>query len=419
MDPATNPYTPGAGTQPRALAGREQELESFAVLLRRLANGLPDRSMVLCGLRGMGKTVLLREMAARARQADWRVAFTEARAGSDLRDTFTTAALEQLAGLSVRERALGAFKRTMTVVHALRAVTAPEIQSDVDPAMLLTVGRSLEADLGVLLSRIGELAREQGTGIAFFVDELQELDREGLAALCAAIHRVSQEELPVALVGAGLPTLPGLLAEAKSYAERLFGFPQIGLLPAPAAREAIVEPPRMVLGDDAPTFDDEAVERIVEFAAGFPMLLQAVGKHAWNHAEGDRIALADAIAAEEDAFDDLSRELFLARWQRATPRERDYLLAIATLGNECSSADAAAAANFKDTTRAAPVRDRLISKGLLWAPERGRIAFTMPLFEAFVIERSEHELNIEDSDSHKGLVPWLFKERYPGPITGG
>jgi AAA ATPase-like protein len=392
MKAETNPYTPGAGTQPRALAGREQELAGFDVLLSRLSNGLPERSMMLCGLRGMGKTVLLREMASHARVAGWRTSFIEARAGTDLRDTFTAAALEQLAGLSVRERALGAFKQAMNVIHAIRAVAAPEIQSEIDPGTLLTVGRSLEADLGVLVSRVGELARDQGTGIAFFVDEVQELDGESLAALCAAMHRVSQEELPVVLVGAGLPSLPGLLAEAKSYAERLFAYPRIGLLPEPAARQAIVEPPRRVLGDDAPLLEDTAVDRMVRFAAGFPMLLQAVGKHAWNRAQDARITEDDATAAEDDAFEELTKELFLARWQRATPRERDYLAAIATHGSSCTSAEAARLAGYPSTTAAGPARDQLIAKGLVWAPARGEVAFTMPLFDRFLQQRHEHEL---------------------------
>jgi AAA ATPase domain len=392
MDAAANPYTPGAGTQPRALAGREQQLESFDVLLKRLSNQLPERSIVLCGLRGMGKTVLAREMATRAREAGWRVSFIEARASTDLRDSLTAAALDQLAGLDVGERALGALKRVISIVHAIRATAGSEVHADVDPGALLTVGRSLEADLGELLSRIGELARDQGIGVAFFVDELQELPDDALAALCAAMHRVNQEELPVVLVGAGLPSLPGMLAEAKSYAERLFAYPQVGLLPDAAARAAIVEPPKKVLGRRAPRLDDDAVERMVRFAGGYPTLLQAIGKHAWNRASGDRIALVDVIAAEDDAFEDLSRELFLARWQRATPRERDYLTAIATIGNECSSAEAARVAGFQDTTAAGPVRDRLMTKGLLWAPERGRVAFTMPLFERFVLERSEHDL---------------------------
>jgi hypothetical protein len=392
MDAALNPYTPGAGTRPRALAGREQELLAFDVLLKRLSNGLPERSIVLCGLRGMGKTVLAREMAAHAHASDWRVSFIEARAGIDLRDSFTAAALDQLAGLDAGERALGALKRALSIIRAIRATMTPELQADVDPSTLLTVGRSLEADLGELLSRLGELARDRAIGIAFFVDELQELPSDGLAALCAAMHRVNQEQLPVVLIGAGLPSLPGLLAEAKSYAERLFAYPQVGLLPDAAARAAIVEPPGTVLGAAAPTLEDDAVARMVRFAAGYPMLLQAIGKHAWNRAENDRITIADAIAAEDDAFADLSKELFLARWQRATPRERDYLAAIAVAGSECSSADAARVAGFPSTTAAGPARDRLIAKGLLWAPERGRIAFTMPLFERFVRQRTDHEL---------------------------
>jgi hypothetical protein len=391
MDPALNPYTPGAGTQPRALTGRERQLDQFDVVRRRLRLGFPERGIVLCGLRGMGKTVLLREMAKRARDDDWRVSFIEARRGTDLREAFTSAALEQLAGLSIRERALAAFTQAMSLIRAVRATVTPELQVDLDAAELLTVGRSLEADLGELLSRVGTLARQQGIGVAFFIDELQELASSDLAALCAAMHRVGQEEVPIAFVAAGLPSLPGLLAAAKSYAERLFSYPEIGLLPDAPAREAILRPPRAVLGDGAPRIDDEAVDRMVRFAGGYPMLLQAVGKHAWNRAD-KRVTAADAAAAERDAFDDLSRELFLARWQRATPRERDYLVAVATFGSTCTSAQAAGRAGFASSTAAGPARDQLIAKGLLWAPERGRIAFTMPLFERFALERTEHEL---------------------------
>jgi len=391
MEAAVNPYTPGAGTQPRALTGREHELDGFRVLRTRLSHGLPERGIVLCGLRGMGKTVLLREMARDARDDGWRVSFVEMRRGTDLRDAFTAAALEQLAGLSIRERAIGAFSRAMGLIRALRATVTPEVQIDVDTNDLLTVGRSLEADLGELLARLGTLAREQEIGVAFVVDELQELDNEGLAALCAAMHRVGQEELPIALAAAGLPSLPGLLAEAKSYAERLFAYPQIGLLPDDAARRAIVEPPRKVLGDAAPSIDADAVERMVTFAGGYPMLLQAIGKHAWNRATDDRIALDDVVAGEQDAFEDLSRELFLARWQRATPRERDYLMAVASAGGACGSAEAARAASFPSATAASIQRGALIAKGLLWAPERGKVAFTMPLFERFVLARHEHE----------------------------
>lgn len=392
MDPALNPYTPGAGTQPRALTGRERQVEQFDVVRRRLQLGFPERGMVLCGLRGMGKTVLLRELARRARNDGWRLSFIEARHGTDLREAFTTAALEQLAGLSIRERALAAFGRAMSLIRAVRATVTPELQVDLETTDLLTVGRSLEADLGELLSRVGTLAREQEIGVAFFVDELQELPSADLAALCAAMHRVGQEELPVAFVAAGLPSLPGLLAAAKSYSERLFSYPEIGLLPDDAAREAIVRPPRAVLGDAAPEIEAAAVDRMVRFAGGYPMLLQAVGKHAWDRAVGDRVTVADALAAEADAFDDLSRELFLARWQRATPRERDYLVAVAGFGSACSSAEAARSAGFRNSTAAGPTRDQLIGKGLLWAPERGRIAFTMPLFERFVLARAEHEL---------------------------
>jgi hypothetical protein len=380
MDPALNPFAPGAGTPPPALVGRDQQIEALRVLLARLSAGRPERSIVLCGLRGMGKTALLRELYLRARQAEWRVSYVEARSGLDIRLTFVEQALEQLAGLSVAEKAAASFNRALTFIKALRAAASPGgVQVDVDPALLAPLGHSLEADLGALLSRLGEFAQAQGIGVVFFCDELQELDNDGMEAVCAAMHRVTQEQLPIALVAAGLPSLPGRLATAKSYAERLFSYPVVGPLSDDEARAALTEP----LPGDV-TIAPGALDDLVQFAEGYPLLLQLVGKHAWDLADGPEIGESDVALAEPAAFDSLSRELFLARWQRATPRERDYLRAVAELGGQGTSGDAARGAGYPDSTAAGPARDQLIAKGLLCSPERGQVAFTIPLFERFI-----------------------------------
>jgi hypothetical protein len=197
------------------------------------------------------------------------------------------------------------------------------------------------------------------------------------------MHRVTQEQLPIALVAAGLPSLPGRLATAKSYAERLFSYPVVGSLSDDDARAAITAP----LPSDV-TIAPDALDDLVEFAEGYPLLLQLVGKHAWDLADGPEIAKSDVALAKPAAFDSLSRELFLARWQRATPRERDYLRAVAELGGQTTSGDAARSAGYPDSTAAGPAREQLIAKGLLWAPERGQVAFTIPLFERFILDQA-------------------------------
>lgn len=287
--------------------------------------------MVLCGLRGMGKTVLLREMQRRARTLEWRTSYLEARRALDLRQSLGVQILEQLAGMSVRDRASVAFDRLLALVKAVRVTAGSAASVEVDPALLAGLGHSLEADIGALLSRLGEFATAQQIGVVFFVDELQELERDSLEALCAAMHRVGQEQLPVALVAAGLPTLPGQLADAKSYAERLFSYPIIDRLGRESAAAALAAPL-----PDSVHLDEAALHAMLDFANGYPLLLQLAGKHAWDAAPGESITTEAVEIALPAAFESLSRELFLARWQRATDRERDYLGGLAQAGGSGS-----------------------------------------------------------------------------------
>lgn len=391
MDPLLNPYTPGAGTQPRALVGRDAELERARVLLGRLERGLPERSIVMTGLRGVGKTVLLGRMQRMAAGQDWLAIVIEARREVDLRERLAVEVQKLLEDLDRGPGARAAVARLRNLLPSLRGSisTTGELTVGLEPTH---EPPPLEDDVVEVVHRLGVAASAAGRGVVLFVDELQELGRTSMEALCAAMHRASQETHPVALVAAGLPTLPGLMAAAKSYAERLFAYPELGALHDFDARAAIVEPTRGVAVDGGPvTFSPTGLARMVAYAEGWPMMLQAIGKHAWAHAQRPHIEERDVAAAEEDAFAELSHELFRSRWQRATPRQRDYLSAIASSGDRARSADAARMAGFSSAQSAGPTRDELISKGLIYAPQRGFVAFTVPRFDRFIREVTAHE----------------------------
>lgn len=386
MDPVLNPFTPGAGVPPRALVGRDRELEQAAILLGRLEVGNPERSMVLTGLRGVGKTVLLGRMRRLARANGWLTVSFEARDEVDLRDELAVAAqefLEQVDPIARAEAAITQLRNWMPRV----AVGDGSVGLDIGPGN----AQRLERDVVGLLDRLGAAARASGVGVAFFIDELQDVPPAGLAALCAAMHRAAQDVTPIALVGAGLPTLPGLLASAKSYSERLFTYPEIGALPPEKARAAIsdalagIELPN----GGEPQIESEALDRIVAFAEGYPMFLQALGKHAWGRAQGPSISLDDVVESEDAAFVELSGDLFRARWQRATMRQRDYLRALADAGGRAGSADIALSAGYQNAAGASPVRDELIGKGIVYPPARGEIAFTVPQFDRFIRQHLE------------------------------
>lgn len=380
MDPILNPFTPGAGVPPRVWVGRDRELEQAAILLGRLKVGNPERSLVVTGLRGVGKTVLLGRVRSLAEKQGWLAASIEARPDVDLRLELHGAAtrflqrVDPVAGLEARLAALRAWLPRLTIAEG----TAIEIPRS----------RSLEDDTVGLFERLGAAAREADVGIALFIDEMQDAPPEALGALCAAMHRAAQDVTPIALVGAGLPTLPGRLAAAKSYSERLFTYPQIGRLDDQQAKAAIRETVSALrLADDnTPTISDAALDEIAQFAAGYPMFLQSIGKHAWQHATPPRIEQADVRAGREAAMGELAADLFTARWQRATPRQRDYIASIARQGGHTETAMAATGAGYRSSGNAGPVRDELILKGIIYPPRRGEIAFTVPHFDRFVLD---------------------------------
>ncbi len=392
MDPASNPYSPGAGLRPPALVGRDREISSFAVLRQRTANGLMSRSIVMTGLRGVGKTVLLNELAAGATREGWIVGKVEANRGEGRRSF-----REQVAGTLNRalREATGSFELGSRLRRALSTFKAFSLRTDPSGGLAIGIeidperGRgdtgALETDLTDLALDLSTAAGERGVGVALFVDELQDLSKDELGALCQACHESGQRDGQFYLVGAGLPSLPGLLAEERSYAERLFDYWSIGALTSQAATDALVRP-ALAVGVE---WEQDAVEMLVERSGGYPYFLQEFGKATWDFAPRPRITLADASAGVQAGTASLDRGFFTSRWERATPAERDYMRAMADDGDAPSQSGEVARRLKKNSQSVGPIRANLIHKGLVYAPEHGVIAFTVPGMAAFISRQPE------------------------------
>jgi hypothetical protein len=393
MDELFNPYTPGAGTPPRELAGREPELRRFDLLLERLASGRGERGIVLQGLRGVGKTVLMREFADRAAERGWGVGRLEATSGADLRAEMADMAAGALRQISTKAKARETLLRAARFVKAftLKATGdgGVELSLDLEAALGELSGSDIERDTIRLFAEVGAAAAANDTGVVFLVDEMQLLGREDLEALCAAAHRAGQDRLPVAVVGAGLPVLPERLAEAKSYAERLFVFPDLGVLSEEAARRAIARPAEIAIAGHPVRYQDAAIDAILELSERYPYFLQAYGLQAWNAApEGDLIRARDIEVAATPAREELDRDFFETRFARATKAGRKYLAAMAELGTgPYASGDVAERGRWKTVMSAGPVRQTLIDKGLIYSPDHGQVDFTVPHFADFMRRR--------------------------------
>lgn len=388
MDPVANPYRPGAGRRPPVLAGRQQLLDAFDVVVRRAEQyGEGDRSWVLNGLRGVGKTVLLSELLAQVSDRGWITAKLEASAGTSLLLSLSEALVKAMRTASGRHpeeglrRLLGVFKAFSLSVDPSGALS---FGVDVEPLRGTADSGRAAQDLAQLFEELGTAARSLGIGVLLLVDELQEASAGDLAALNAAVHAVGQAgaPLPVMFVGAGLPSLPAQLADATSYAERLYDYRSIGLLDEVAAAQALVLPART--RDVAWTEDGLAAA--VATAAGYPYFLQAVGKHVWDSARRTPIGLEDVQVGLESARREVDDGLYRSRWERATPAQRDVLRALARLGGEQAAAisDIARATGKARTSDISVARIELIKKGLVYAPERGLLAFTVPGMHAFI-----------------------------------
>jgi AAA ATPase domain len=381
MDPFENPFRPGAGAPPPALVGRDALIEQFGVTLRRAVALRPGKSLMPIGLRGVGKTVLLNRFEAIARDQGLRVGFIEAPESGDFRRLLATRLRAILLDLDsgpisrVVKRALGTLK---SFTYNLPDGTA--ISIDVDPLRGSADSGVLSEDVTDLLVAAGEAARDRASGVVFAIDEVQYLSAEELSAMISAIHRTVQLDLPVLLVGAGLPQLPGLAGDAKSYAERLFEFPRIGSLSKDDAEAVLVLPAE----EQGVAFGRDALEELLEHTQGYPYFLQEWGYHVWNAAERSPIEADDVRRVSARVQQHLDENFFLVRMDRLTPAEKKYLRAMAVLGpGPHRSGDIAAQLGVK-VESVAPRRSGLIQKGMIYSPAHGDTAFTVPLFDEFL-----------------------------------
>jgi len=381
-----NPYTPGAGRKPPNLAGRDRDLENFRSLIEQLADGGYERSLVYSGLRGVGKTVLLMELDVLATEAGWATTdVQEVGSQPDFRVTFARMSARLLREMSRRHRIKERVDRALGVVKAF-SVAVPagvQLKLDVEAATGIADSGDPEQDLSDLVREIGEVARITGAGALFLIDEMHNLDSPSLAAICIAFQAVSRNALPVAMVGAGLPDLQTRLMAAKPYVDRLFQYHELGRVSAAAARSALVAP--AATRDVA--YDESAARSVVDESAGYPYFIQEYGRELWNHAETSPIGREDVDAVREIVNDSLARNFFSTRFLLATDAEQRYLAAMASLREPpYRSADIARVYGAKDQRGVSMHRDALIQKGLIWAPRRGQLDFTVPLFAEYLRE---------------------------------
>ena len=385
MDPLNNPFAPGAGTPPPELAGRDVLREKVRVTIERVRRQRPDKSLLMIGLRGVGKTVLLDRMRLDAEGRGIETMRIEAPEDRSLPAILAPQLRLALLRLSRKAhvkdlaerglRALAGFAKALKMKYA-----DLEVGLDFPPEPGLADNGDLEHDLQTLVELLGAAAQKAGTAVVMFIDELQYVDEKELAALITALHRAAQRQLPVVLVGAGLPQLPGRMGRAKSYAERLFDFPVIGPLPSEAAIQAIRKPTE----DLGVRIEDAALELILSHTRGYAYFLQEWGKHAWDVASDSPITRQDVVVASRAAVAALDESFFRVRLERLRPAEKKYLRAMADLGTgPHRSGDIAGRLGGKVTSYGL-VRSQLIEKGMIWSPSHGDTAFTVPLFDEFM-----------------------------------
>ena len=385
MDPIENPYSPGAGSPPPELAGRDRIREQVRVAIARIRIGNAAKSVLMVGLRGVGKTVLLDQMRTDAERTGIHTIRIEAPENRSLPALLAPQLRLALLRLSQVEaaknlatrglRALAGFAKALKFkYHDI------EVGLDFEAEAGLADNGDLEGDLTALLEQVGAAAKSAGTAVVLFIDELQYLQEDQFAALISALHRCAQARLPVTVVGAGLPQLLALAGNAKSYAERLFDFPQIGALDPQEAELAIVKPAREKGAD----YVAAAINEIVRRTRGYPYFLQEWGKHAWDIATSSPITLKNVKAASTEAIAALDESFFRVRFDRLTPKEKQYLRAMAEFGPGPHRSGDIATLLGKPTNSLGPLRASLILKGMIWSPNHGDTAFTVPLFDEFM-----------------------------------
>lgn len=390
MDPALNPFSPGSGLRPPALVGRNPELGALDVLVTRASSGLSARGIMLSGLRGVGKTVLLNEMRSRAEAAGWFCVSLEARpdnAGST--GARRTLAREITAQARHLKRGAQLSDRIRLALQSISAFNVKLGASGIDLGVEITPGRAdsgdIEVDLSELVEDLAAALQEHGSAFGLFIDELQDLDDLLLGALLAAQHRAGQRSWPFFVIGAGLPHLPGVLSNVRSYAERLFDYRLIGQLDPDAARSALVEP----LSSHQVTIEDAALSTLLHASDGYPYFLQEYGRAAWDQAPEPRITEDDATVSITTGLWHLDDGFFRSRWDRATKSERRLLVAMAADNNEPSASSEVARRMGLKPSSLGPYRAQLIKKGLVYAPEHGLIAYTVPGMADYVMRHQD------------------------------
>lgn len=379
MDPIKNPYTPGAGTRPSELAGRDEEINNFKILLARLLDGRADQSQIITGLRGVGKTVLLNTFEDYAESAGYLTTFHELSQESNLPELLARDAQQLLRDLKLSAKLADAARSGLSTLSAFKLTDPSGFELSIDVKKLQE--QHLTADFTELFLQLGRAAQHKKVGIAFFLDEIQFVKEEEFRALISALHRATQKQLPLTLAAAGLPQIPGLAGEARSYAERLFLFPDIGALDDAAARAALVLPAER----EGATYTEEAVRRTLELTKRYPFYIQEYGKHIWNLAPASTITAQDVDNAAPRAQEALDRGIYEVRIQRATAKERRYLRAMAELGAGPYKVGSVAKAMGSTTTALSTVRQKLLDRGLIYATEDyGHVDFTVPRFDEFM-----------------------------------
>lgn len=383
MDPMNNPFSPGAGTRPPELVGRDHILEQARILLGRVRQQRSEKSLILVGLRGVGKTVLLNEIGRQA--AGYHTISIEAHENKSLAALLTPHLRRLLFDLDRMENISGKVRRSLRVLKSFVSgikikVSEIEIGLDIDPERGAADSGDLEADLPNLFTAVAEAAQDRKTAIVLLIDEIQYLSEKELSALIMAMHKMQQLQLPLVLIGAGLPILTRLAGESKSYAERLFEFPAIGPLSSADARKALKDP----VEHAGVEFADDAIQEIIRLTQGYPYFIQEWGYQAWNHGANQRIALGDVQKATTTVTKRLDANFFQVRFDRLTPSEKKYLRAMAYLGPEAHPSGNIAEVLGVKINSLGPTRANLINKGMIYSPSYGNMAFTVPLFDEFM-----------------------------------
>ena len=386
MDPIKNPFSPGAGAPPPELVGRDPLLEQARILFGRVKQKRPEKSLLLTGLRGVGKTVLLNEIERMAKTAGYQSILLEAHEEKSLGELIFPALRSLLYEL---DRVVGAgdkVKRGLAVLRSFigsikLSVGDVAMGLDIEPAKGTADSGDLEIDLPNLFVAIAEAAEERKTAVAILVDEIQYLSQKELGALIMAMHKMQQKQLPLVLLAAGLPVLPGMAGESKSYAERLFNFPDIGALSEEDAEKALRDPARNV----GVEFQDDALREVFRLTHGYPYFLQEWGYQAWNMAAASPITLQIVQDATPEVIRRLDKNFFRVRFDRLTPGEKNFLRAMAHLGPGSQRTGDIAATLGTSIKAVGPVRSKLIKKGMIYSPAHGDMAFTVPLFDEFMV----------------------------------